>query len=144
VQNQCPECGARLSAGELCSDRFNLLLALEFENPDTFGSVHHLTVACYMLQHNLYSRRAWLLTREMLDQVINHDVAPEVIRKLNRRELDSNKRDWKITAGSNLQGVDAIQWSRNIADVGIESPESYCEDVKLWAKSLLADSESLV
>ncbi len=52
MTNKCPECGAELPPGERCEERFNLCLALEYENPAAYGRVHHLTVACYMLQHN--------------------------------------------------------------------------------------------
>jgi hypothetical protein len=45
-------------------------MALEYENPSAYGAVHHLTVACYMLQHNAYSRDVWLEARKMLAQFI--------------------------------------------------------------------------
>ncbi|MCB0192999.1 MAG: hypothetical protein KDJ65_13730 [Anaerolineae bacterium] len=60
MSQKCLHCGANIQPNESCRDRFDLCLALEFENPIAFGAVHHLTVACYMLQHNAYARDVWL------------------------------------------------------------------------------------
>ena len=66
----CPLCHAEYPSGETCQERFERCLALEFENPGTYGAVHHLTVACYMLQHNRYSREGWLQARALLAEFV--------------------------------------------------------------------------
>ncbi len=141
---KCPQCGAQFPAGETCHDRFDLCLAKEFEQPATYGSVHHLTVACYMLQHNLYSREAWLEAREMVAQFVRQGRAPSDVRKQSRTRLDSARRRWSVTKGAKITGLEAIVWTRTIADVRFDTPELYCADIKLWAEGVLSDTEGVL
>jgi hypothetical protein len=120
-----------------------LCLAKEFENPTTYGAVHHLTVACYMLQHNEYSREGWLGTRHLLAQFINEGKTPAEVRQQNRHKLDSGQRKWRVTKGAKIS-TDGINWTRTIADVRLDNPKVYCADIELWAKSVLADTEKMV
>lgn len=144
MTNKCPECGAELPPGELCEDRFNLCLAHEYENPVSYGQVHHLMVACYMLQHNRYSREGWLGARQIVFQSLKQGATPAELRKRNRQRVDSGHRKWSVTRGERIPGFERIAWTRTIADVRMDNPETYCADVKLWATSVLADTESLV
>ena len=139
---KCPQCGAMISDGVQCRDRFDQCLALEYELPAAFGKVHFLTVACYMLQHNAYSREAWLEARDMVAQLIRQEIPPAGIRKENRQRLDNGHRTWSITKGAKLSEFDRIVWSRTIADVRFDSPENYCTDIESWAKSLLEDTDA--
>jgi hypothetical protein len=140
---KCPKCGAEYPAGETCRDRFNLCLAAEFEHPDTYGMVHMLNVAGYMLQHNEYSREGWLWTRESVSGVLRGDVTPEDARRRDRGALDSGRRAWSVTRGPKIPEVDALPWARTLADVRLETAEIYCADVRQWVMSVLADTEAL-
>jgi hypothetical protein len=120
-----------------------LCLAKEFENPTTYGAVHHLTVACYMLQHNAYSRDGWLGTRHLLVQFIQEGKTPAEVRYENRHKLDSGPRKWRVTKGAKIS-TDGLVWTHTIADVRLDNPDAYCADIELWAKSVLADTEKLV
>jgi hypothetical protein len=40
--------------------------------------------------------------------------------------------------------VDAIAWTRTIADVRLDTAEHYCTDVRTWAESIVRDSEELM
>ncbi len=140
---KCPQCGAQYPTDETCRDRFDLCLAKEFEQPASYGSVHHLTVACYMLQHNLYSRKAWLEAREMVAQFIRQGRAPADVRRQNRKRLDSGQRRWSVTKGAKIAMLDGIAWTRTIADVRLDASDLYCADVKLWAEGVLADTEGI-
>ena len=144
MSQNCPQCGAEFPSDEQCHDRFDLCLALEFENPTTLGAVHHLTVLCYMLQHNVYSRDVWLEARKMMAQFIQAGITPAEIWKQNRSRFDSGHRTWHVTKGAKLSEFDTIVWSRTIADVRLDNPETYCADVKLWAKSVLTDTKMLM
>jgi hypothetical protein len=137
----CPQCGAATLPGETCHGRFGLCLALEYQNPAAFGAVHHLMVLCYMLQHNAYSREAWLEARNMLAQFVQEGVTPAEIRRQNRARLDSGRRAGSITKEAKLTEVNAIQWTRTIADVRLDNPDSYCADVVQWATAVLTDTE---
>jgi hypothetical protein len=142
MPQKCPLCGGEFPADEQCRDRFDLFLAVEFENPTTFGAVHHLTVPCYMLQHNGYSREGWLEARKMVTLFVEEAVTPAEMRKRNRARLNSRQRDWSITKGPKLAEFDMIAWSRTIADVRLDDPQTYCADVERWAESVLADAEA--
>jgi hypothetical protein len=140
----CSFCGAEFPAGEQCRGYFDQCLAFEYENPTAYGAVHLLTVACYMLQHNAYSRDVWLEARNMVTQFLDKGITPLSIRKQNRQKLDSGHRTWSVTKGAKLSEFYSIHWSRTIADVRLDSPEHFCADVRVWAASILEDSEDLV
>jgi hypothetical protein len=137
----CLKCDAELADGEDCRGRFDLCLALEYENPSAYGAVHHLTVTCYMLQHNAYSHQAWLEARTMLDWFVRQGVEPAEFRKQNRDHVDSGRRKWSITNGPRFPQFDRISWTRTIADVRLDNPDNYCADMRLWAASVLEDTE---
>jgi hypothetical protein len=96
-----------------------------------------------MLQHNAYSREAWVEARKMVAQCIQDGVTPAEIREMNRSKFDRGRRKWSVTKGAKLAEFDTIVWSRTIADVRLDDPEVYCADVKLWAMSVLSDSQSV-
>jgi len=142
--HKCPNCGVVLPSGETCQERFERCLVKDYEHPTTYGAVHHLVVACYMLQHNEYSREGWLATRNMVDQAIHAGIDPQSLRKQNRWKLDSGHRQWKIIGGAKITEVKQIVWTKTIADMRLDSADIYCEDAKRWAISLLADTESMI
>ena len=138
-----PQCGAALAPGETCRDRFNEGQLKEMEQPSRFP-VHHLSVPSYMLQHNIYSAEGWLEAREGLRRFVEEGLAPREVRRRNRIRLDSGRRNWSVTRGPKLPGVEHIRWSFAVADVRLDTSEHYCADVKRWAESVLADSAELV
>ena len=144
MTNKCPQCGAEYAGGDDCGNRFNLCLAKEYENPAAFGAVHHLTVICYMLQHNAYSHASWLGARDLLRQFMQQGVTPAQARQRNRDHLDSSQRAWSITQGARFPQFASIPWTRTVADVRLDTPETYCADVRLWAASVLADTEPFI
>jgi hypothetical protein len=141
MSQKCPLCGGVFTSVEQCRERFDLCMALEYENTAAYGAVHHLSVACYMLQHNAYSAEVWLEARNMLARFIRDGLTPEQVRRQNRSRFDSRYRSWSVTTGAKLPEFDSIVWTRTIADVRIEDPETYCKDVTLWAERVLSDTE---
>lgn len=95
----CDLCSADLPPDESCRQRFNRLLALEYGTSATYKTVHHLTVPCYMLQHNEYSRDAWLAAHKML-AIFVRGVTPDSIGR--NCHLQSRNRTWSITRGPKL------------------------------------------
>jgi hypothetical protein len=140
----CPQCGAIFPSGETCQDYFNTGQIKEVEHPDTYYTVHHLSVPCYMLQHNAYSRPGWLSVRELLSQFVFQGLLPAEARRRYRQSWGSGQRTWSITKGPKLEGVENLAWSVTVADVRLDTAEHYCADVRRWAESVLADSEQLV
>lgn len=143
MEPRCPQCHAPLAPVETCRARFDAAQALELEHPDTYGSVHHLSVASYMLQHNLYSHQGWLWTRRLLQQFVYEGLSPQHARRQNRKMLDSRQRAWSVTRGPKLAGVEELVWTRTIADIRTDTADHYCADVRAWAVAVLADSAPL-
>lgn len=139
----CPQCGAIFTTDETCQDRFNVSQLQEVEQP-AYYAVHHLSVPCYMLQHNIYSRQGWLEVRKLLTKFVYEGWTPAMARRQNRVFADSGHRTWSFTKGAKLAGVERIRWHTTIADIRLDTAEAYCAAVRHWAKNILADSESLI
>jgi hypothetical protein len=136
----CPECGA---VDVLCKTRFDEFLILEFTYAD-YGSVHHLTVATYMLQHSSkLTREGWLHMRELLSEFLVENKPPAFIRKQNKDLVDSGKRKFKIASKDGLPVISKTTWVKTILDVRTENAEVYCEDVTAWARSGLDEAQEL-
>lgn len=133
----CPECGA---PDNLCQTRFDEFLALEFTDPG-YGAVHHLTVATYMLQHSSkMTREGWLHERELLREFLVENKPPAYIRRQNKDLVNSGKRKFKIKSTTGVPIIDKTRWNKTILDVHVENAEVYCEDVTVWARSVLDES----
>jgi hypothetical protein len=139
----CPQCGAVVAGHETCEDRFNTCQLTELEY-QAYYAVHHMSVPCYLLQHNAYSRKGWLSVRDLLRRFVEEDLTPQDARLEARIPADSGHRTWSFTKGTKLSGVDTIMWSMTIADVHLVSPERYCADTRAWTISILADTANLV
>lgn len=136
----CPECGAPDNA---CETRFHEFLVKEFEDAG-YGSVHHLTVATYMLQHSSkLTREGWLHERELLKEFLVENKPPAFIRKQNKDLVDSGKRKFKITSKDGLPKINHTTWTKTILDVRMKNAEVYCEDVTAWARSVLEEAEEI-
>lgn len=136
----CPECGAPASA---CETRFNEFLVLEFTDAG-YGAVHHLTVAAYMLQHSSkLTREGWLYERDLLRKFLVENQPPAFIRRQNKDFVDSGKRKFKFTSKDGLPIISKTTWAKTILNVRADDAETYCADVTVWAKSVLAESEKI-
>ena len=134
----CPDCGAPDNA---CEARFHEFLVKEFEDP-SYGTVHHLTVATYMLQHSSkLTREGWLHERELLKEFLVENKPPAFIRKQNKDLVDSGKRKFKIKSRDGMPVINKTTWTKTILDVRMENAEVYCEDVTAWARCTLEEAE---
>lgn len=143
MPSSCPQCGAVFTTAETCADRFTTTQFIEVEQPPYYA-VHHLSVPCFMLQHNAYSQTGWLAVRQLLHQFIYEGWTPAMARREGRVKADSRNRTWSFTKGPKLPGVEQIAWTYTIADVQWDTAEIYCAQVRQWAVRVLADSETLV
>ena len=136
----CPECG---SPETLCQTRFDEFLVLEFTGAG-YGAVHHLTVTAYMIQHSSkLTREGWLHERELLREFLVENRPPAFIRKQNRDLVDSGKRTFKIKSRDGLPVINKTTWTKTILDVRTENAKVYCEDVSVWARTVLEDARGL-
>ena len=134
ARDPCPHCG-RAQRDETCQERFDLLLSLEFTDPAYF-SVHHLTVAAYMLQHDGYSSDAWLAARELIRDALERGTPPEDARS-------RPDRIGSVTAGPRHGPARGIAWTRTIGDVRTGDPDAYVADVKAWACAIIEDTQRI-
>jgi hypothetical protein len=136
----CSECAAPDMA---CETRFNEFLVLEFTETG-YGTVHHLTIATYMLQHSSkLTRQGWSLTRKLLREFLVENKSPDTIRKQNKNFIDSGKRIFNITSIDGSRGIRKIIWTKTILDVHSDNAEIYCREIINWANSALKDTEGL-
>ncbi|MDR0696673.1 MAG: DUF5946 family protein [Christensenellaceae bacterium] len=137
----CEKCGAVFIGDETCDDRFNMLQAKELEVPEYFV-VHHLSVPCFMLQHNRYSRTGWIDAYHLLAQFIQDGLKLEAARQMLQNSFNS-KRDSSITKGEKLLGVEDVKWRVTIADVKHNTAQEYCDSITTWAKAIIEDAAAL-
>jgi hypothetical protein len=134
----CLECGALD-----CQIYFDEFLVLEFTDAG-YGSVHHLTVAAYMLQHSSkLTREGWLHERELLREFLVENKPPAFIRKQNKDLVDSGKRTFKIKSRDGKSIITKTTWTKTILEVRTESAEVYCADVTAWAWAVLEDVQTI-
>ena len=116
---------------------------LEFTN-GAYGAVHHLTVAAYMVQHSSnLTREGWLHGRELLREFLVEKKPPAFIRKQNKDLVDSGKRAFKFKSKDGKPVINKTTWMKTILDVRIGNAKSYCEDVTVWARSVLDGVENI-
>ena len=143
MPQSCPQCKAILPAAETCEGRFYTGQLKEIEQPEYYA-VHHLSVPCYMLQHNAYAREGWLEVRKLLARFIYDGWTPDMARREFRTSAASRQRNWRFTKGPKLPGVEEITWRFTVAALRLERADHYCADVRRWAECILLDSEQLV
>lgn len=136
----CPECGA---PDNLCHQRFDEFLALEFSDPG-YGAVHNLTVCTFIVQHSSrMSREGWLYERDLLREFIVEKKSPSLIRQQTKDSVDSGKRKFTFKSKNGVPVINKITWRKTILDVHAESADIYCEDIHAWAGSVLEEAEEL-
>lgn len=137
----CPECGA---TDNLCKSRFDEFLALEFSDM-SYGEVHNLTVATYMIQHSSkMSLEGWMYERDLLREFIVEKKSPSLVRQQVKDSVDSGKRTFKFKSKDGKPVISKTSWTKTILDVCTENAEVYCIDVNAWAKSVLEDAETII
>lgn len=136
----CPECGA---SHHLCQQRFDEFLVLEFTDSG-YGTVHHLTVATFMVQHSSkMTREGWTYERELLREFLVENKSPAMIRRKIKDTVDSGKRTFRFKSKTGVPVINKSAWKKTILDVRSESAEVYCEDINAWAMSVLEEAEKI-
>jgi hypothetical protein len=141
---QCAACGAVLPAGSTCQTIFDEFLSLEYTNP-AYGQVHFLTVACFMIQHGCYSDEGLRWIQSTLRTYLEHQLTGQQLRQLAAKGTDGATRTWKVTRQPDEPPLPKVAWSMTITDVAhyMQDAESYCEQVKQWARTTLQQMESV-
>ncbi len=143
-QNQCSECRGKLFDGKVCRDYFEEMITWDFEDFLGAGTVHHLTVLCYNLQHpSLYSKKGLDDAKNFLAEFVMKKASFEEHDRRNRERLSSDVRDWKIVGTPEDYGKYATQpdWTMHASDVAMAGREGYEARVQSWAESVYKDLE---
>ena len=145
ISTACPECGAPEVGGYACRELFEQLLELESKDPDGAGSVHNLSVLCYVLQHPKgYSNAAlnWGISalRDCLEVGPTQRVArpePRGLFSWLRRTPKALATAWR----SEEQARPAIpsRWHVTIDKVFQPDPQGHPDRVQQWARAILTD-----
>ena len=141
-ENLCNECGGKLFDGKVCRDYFEEMIIWDFEDFMGAGTVHHLTVLCYNLQHpKSYSKRGLQDAKEFLIEFVLKKAPFEEHDLRNRERLSSNVRDWKIAATPEDYGAyDPVpDWNMHVPEVAIPGKEGYEARVQAWTESVYKD-----
>jgi len=136
----CPDCGAALPEGATCQSIFDEFLVLEFTDAG-YGTVHMLTVACFMVQHGRYSDAGLRWIERQLSAYLEEGMTTEQIRRQAARETGQDKRSWKVTRQPDEPPLPRIAWSLTIADVAANyhDAESYRQWITRWAQATLTE-----
>jgi len=135
----CPECGAVASGDKTCREKFDEMLALEFESPSVFGAVHHVTVICFNLQHpGTFTDDAVAWMRTSLRSIVEDGLSPAELRKGAGKNF---KGKTKIRRATPAEPARTNHWSMSVLDVRTGDPEAYVKDAMAWATSILNDLE---
>jgi len=134
----CEICGAVQVEGWTCESAFHQMLVWEFSDENGAGSVHHLSVLCYHLQHpQLYSPQG---LRHALDLLVAFEsgATPEQVREEARASL--KERTWPIR-GSVSAGFGTyahpVHWTTHAPQVVAGGSAGYVDRVQAWSTSIL-------
>jgi hypothetical protein len=146
VSHACAECGAPLSDGESCIDRFHAMLGLENEfitslaaDGDRGKVAHFHAVSSYALQHPegmQYTREAIEgLRRNVADQLAGRATLPDLLARVRRgsngarrvaRREDDEVPGWPVRA-----------WPLTVAHLLAGGAPGYDVRAAGWARSVI-------
>lgn len=136
----CNECGSVLAENKECRDYINEMIMWDFEDFNGVGKVHHLTVLSYNLQHpSVYSQKGLENAIISLEEFLFNPKSFSKHDEINRINLSSNVRDWKITGTLNEHAKYKFKptWSIVASDIVNAGLDEYTKNVEKWGESVL-------
>lgn len=136
AMTQCPICGADWRTGMTCEDAYHILIAREFVDP-LAGMVHHLTVLCYMIQHDQYTQSAYDWARASLEKIILQNLTTDELR-LSARSFARQKQTG-IVRNPNTPSVvrPKTAWTMTVVDAAqATDSKEHVALVKSWARAV--------
>jgi hypothetical protein len=132
----CTECGA---LGGLCREKFDSMIAFEFEDPVVFDAVHHITVICFNLQHSsMFSDESLSWMRSTARAIVEEGLSPIELRERSRKMFSGKVKVLRNTPKTPSK----IAWSMTVLDIRTDNSDAYIKDVTTWAKSILKDMKT--
>ena len=136
----CDQCAATQPDGASCRDCFDALLAYENERPQVFFAVHHLTVACFYLQHPRgYRHEVLAAWRSLLADALDDATPIPTLRQRMGRQFTGAKRVRDALAA--VPPGWPASWPMTVVDVldprePLPSEEEYVARARQWADSV--------
>ena len=139
----CSQCGGEVSNGETCSDRFNVLLALDHSRQEPWGPLHGVAFAVFALQHaDNYTDdivgSAWTTLNRVY---VAGDSVADVVKNL--RKLQGKRANW---TGAPLAPRERAprNFAVTIADLGDFDAETYVQKLEAMCLSTIAAWNSVM
>lgn len=142
MPEKCMQCGANHAAGNSCESIFGEFMGLEFSDL-SYGRVHFLTVACYMIQHEGYSDEAYAWVQTALRHYLEEGHTAEMLRQ---DAAQGPGRAKGIRRPAEARPLPKVDWSMTIADVAahMHDAKSYCALIEQWGRTTLREMGPLV
>jgi hypothetical protein len=138
---RCVECGTPLPSGTECRSLFDALLALEWQVPGASGDeTHFLSVTSYILQHPEgmgYRADALGTMRTLFQQIVESNAGLPDVRRRMREQFDGAARVLR-TPHDTVPTWPGVAWSLTVRDVLDGGAGPYRENVRRWARSVMA------
>ncbi len=146
AENRCPECGAPDRDGMTCREKYEAMLAHEFEHPQSFGAVHHLTVASYNLQHpGPFTAQALEWMRASLTSAVKTGEPPQEWRRRASKQFRGKDKPKVVRKPGDAQPAGQPtppHWTMTAADIPLDGPEVYIAGIQVWARAIVADLDA--
>lgn len=142
VKVVCPECGAQALDGRSCREIYEELLNLESHDPGGAGSVHSLSVLCYVLQHPQgYSDAALSWGVSSLKDILEDGQLREETHPKPRGLFQIVKNTIRRKPRGNGKGRPKApsRWQMTIDQVYRPDPHGHPQRVQRWARTILGD-----
>ena len=78
-----------------------------------------------------------------LTDFVRENIPPDVYRRAHRGETENLRRSFRFARGEKMALPETVRWTKTIADVCPNDPDTYCADVRAWAEAVVADLEVL-
>jgi len=137
----CPDCGAPVADGSSCRAMFDELLAHEYRFPESFGAVHHLTVAAYLLQHPRgYSRGAIEMWRTIVTDSLDGRATAQDFLQRARFQVGQGGVKVREPGADPPEGWPR-SWPLTVADVIVPAgatpdADGHIDRVRRWAEAI--------
>jgi hypothetical protein len=86
----------------------------------------------------------WKYERDLLREFLVEKKTPAMIRKQIKDTVDSGKRTFKFKSKTGVPVIEKATWTKTILDVRAESAGIYCEDIEVWARSVMEEAEQVL
>ena len=134
IQRVCDECGASISGGMSCRERFDVLLALDHSRTEPWGSRHGIAFAVFTLQHSKSASHE--MVERCLDMLRRVYVDGEDRLKVYTDMRDAHARTMS-SSPCQMPPIAPYVFAFTIDDMGDFSADTYVENLDACCRATL-------